>query len=267
MNRRRGFSLIEMVMVIVLIGLIIAVIAPLAAQPFRAYQASRDRAQLVSLADQAFFLMQRDLHAALPNSIRVNTAGTAFELIHVVSAGRYRAQNSGLSGSDPLDFSTADSSFQVAGPLSQPAAGTAIVIYHTGQTGADAYAGDPVITPAGTTITATSNNPESLITLSSPHQFPYPSPMQRFYMVDTPITYTCQNNQLWRYDQYTLQTTVASPPSSARATLVSDQVGSCLFSYQAGTASRAGLISLQLIMTGQNEQLSILEQTNVPNGI
>ncbi len=267
MRPLRGFTLIEMVMVIVLMGIIIAVIAPLAAQPFRAYQASKDRAQLVSLADQAFFLMQRDIHAALPNSIRVNSTGTAFELIHVVSAGRYRAQDSGLTGSDTLDFTTADSSFQVAGPFTQPPAGSQLVIYHTGQTGADAYAGDAVITPAGTTLTVTNNNPESLITLSSAHQFPYPSPMQRFYVVDTPITYMCKNSQLWRYDQYSLQTTVASPPPSARASLVSDQVGSCQFSYQPGTASRAGLISVQLVITGQNEQLSIMEQANVPNGI
>ncbi len=267
MRRLYGFTLIELVITLVLVGIVIAVVAPLAAQPFRAYIATQNRSQLVSQADADFFLLLRDAHAALPNSLRVNAAGTAVEMLHVQNAGRYRTVPSSLGGSQILDFSTAVSSFQVDGPLAQAPAGTQLVIYNTGQPGADAYAGDPVITPVSTVVTATASSPESLLSLSVPHQFPFPSPMQRFYLVDTPITYACLNGQLWRYDQYPIQSVVASPPAGARASLVGTQLLSCQFSYIAGTSSRAGLLSVQLQLNANNESLTLMEQANVPNGI
>ncbi len=267
MQKYHGFTLVELIISMVLMGIIVAVLAPLAAHPFTAYQSGKERAMLVALADDDFFLMLRDVHQALPNSLRVNTAGSAFEMIHVANAGRYRAVASNVAGSDTLDFTQPDSSFQVAGSLPNPAAGTQLVIYHTGQPGADAYAGDAVITPASTAITSTPGTPESLVQLSSAHQFPYPSPTQRFYLIDTPVTYLCKNNQLWRYDQYTLQSAAASPPAGARTSLVSDDVSACSFSYLPGTATRAGVISLQLTLSANGESIQLLEQANVPNGI
>ncbi|NNM52262.1 MAG: prepilin-type N-terminal cleavage/methylation domain-containing protein [Pseudomonadales bacterium] len=267
MHNSRGFTLVELIIAMVLMGIIVAVLAPLAAHPFTAYQSGKERAMLVALADDDFFLMLRDVHQALPNSLRVNAAGTAFEMIHVENAGRYRAVASNLAGSDTLDFTQPDNSFQVAGSLPNPTAGTQLVIYHTGQPGADAYAGDAVVTPTNTGITSIPGVPESLVKLSSAHQFPYPSPTQRFYLIDTPISYLCKNNQLWRYDQYALQPVAASPPAGARFTLVSDDVTACTFTYQPGTATRAGVISLQLTLSANGETIQLLEQGNVPNGI
>lgn len=265
MKKPYGFSLIELVMVIVLMAVLMAVIGPLTAHPFQAYADLQRRAQLVTLAENALQLMERDIHQALPNSLRVN--GTAFELIHVQSAGRYRAYASVLPGSDTLDFTQPDAGFQVAGSFAAPPSGTRLVIYHTGQTGANAYAGDAVITPTTTSITSTPGANESLITLSSPWQFPFTSPLQRFYIVDTPITYRCNGNQLLRYDNYAIQLAAASPPNGARSALVSDLISSCSFAFSPGTAQRAGVITLSLSLSSAGEQVSLLKEVSLANGI
>ncbi len=264
---QRGFTLIELVISLVLIGIIAAIILPLSASPFQAWAATRERTHLVMLADNALDLMQRDIHEALPNSLRVSANGQGFELLHVASAGRYRASASNLPSSDTLDFTQPDSSFQVAGPQAPVPAGSRLVIYHTGQPGADAYAGDAVITPPGTRVNVSSGSPESLITLSSAWQFPYPSPAQRYYVVDTPISYVCSAGQLLRYSAYAIQPAIASPPAGSTSALVSPQISACQFSYQSGTATRSGVITLQLTLTGNGENVNLLEQVYVPNGI
>lgn len=265
--RQDGVTLVELIISMLLIGLIAAIILPLSATPFQAWAATRERTHLVGLADNALSLMRRDIHQALPNSLRVNANGSAFEMLHIAQAGRYRAYAGDQAGSDSLDFSQPDGSFQVAGPQSAPPAGSRLVIYHTGQVDADAYAGDAVITPASTSLSISSGNPQSLITLSSPWQFPFPSPAQRYYIVDTPISYVCQGGQLLRYSNYAIQSVVASPPAASTTSLVSPQISSCQFSYQSGTATRAGIITLSLGFSGQGETISILEQVYVPNGI
>lgn len=265
MRTRNGFTLVEMVMVIALMGVVLAALAPITLNPFRTYDDLRRRAELVMLAENALQNMARDIRSSLPNSIRIN--GSALELLHVSGGGRYRAQESDQSSSDPLDFTQADSSFQVFGSMSTPASGSRLVIYHTGQNGADAYSGNSVITPASTSITVTSGTSESVVTLSTAHQFAWASPQQRFYIVDTPVTYRCSGGQLNRYDSYSIQSTTASPPVSARSARVTDLISACTFTYQPGTPQRSAIVTLDLTLAKDNEQVRLLEQINVPNGI
>lgn len=265
MKTTRGFTLVEMVLVITLMGVVLAALVPITLNPFRSYDDLRRRSELVAQGESAIRNMARDVRASLPNSIRIN--GSALELLHVSSGGRYRAAESDQSGSDPLDFTQADSSFQVFGSMSTPASGSRMVIYHTGQSGADAYAGDTVITPASTILSSTSGSSESLVTLSSPHRFGFSSPQQRFYIVDTPVTYRCSSGQMNRLDQYTIQSSPASPPASARTARVSDLVSACTFTYQPGTPQRSAIVTIDLSLARDGEQVRLLEQIHVPNGI
>ena len=81
MNLPRGFSLIEMVITIVVLG-IVAVAA--AAFPFRALHLPREvgrRAALVEAAEGAIRRLSRDIRASIPHSERVThvlAVGTGF---------------------------------------------------------------------------------------------------------------------------------------------------------------------------------------------
>ncbi|MBL4705965.1 MAG: hypothetical protein JKY54_15680, partial [Flavobacteriales bacterium] len=103
-------------------------------------------------------------------------------------------------------------------------------------------------------------------------QFPLASPQQRFFVIDTPVTYRCdtsaaarQDRVLIRYQDYAIQATQPEPPASGDA-IQANYLSSCLFSYNSGSSSRAGLITIQLTMTDDKaESVRLVHQVHVDN--
>ena len=100
----RGFTLVELVMVIALSGLVMVMISMALAQPMQAFVDQSRRAMLVDQAAGALNRMTRDVRLAIPNSLRVSADGQALELLLIHSAARYRPNR---VGSDGLSFSSA----------------------------------------------------------------------------------------------------------------------------------------------------------------
>lgn len=215
---QRGFTLVEAVMVIVLTGIISAVVAVFILRPVQGYFDTVRRSQLSDVADFSLRRIARDLHATLPNSVRSTDASNYFlEFLPVRSGGRYRA--SGDGGTNPLDITnSADISFDVLGPGVAAQAGDSIVIYNTGQSGADAYQnagttnrrGITATVPALPTAAATSitfNIVAGAFPNDTSGQFPRDSSSYRFQVISTPVTYACDaaNGTLWRFSGYNIQ--------------------------------------------------------------
>ena len=139
-SEQRGFTLIEMIIVIAITGVVGSMVAVFLRTPIESYVAQDRRARLADAADTALRRVTRDLRLALPNSVRVTSTGGVFylEFLATRSGGRYRAQG----GGDILDFTVADSSFDVLGPPIAMQAGDRIAVYNLGIAGADAWAGD-----------------------------------------------------------------------------------------------------------------------------
>src|SRR5882724_11781791 len=97
----RGFSLVELVVVIVVLGILGASVAVFINNPVRAYFATVRRAQLTDAADTTLRRMVRDLQTAVPNSIRITTSGSTLylEFTPISDVGRYRIATSG--GNEP----------------------------------------------------------------------------------------------------------------------------------------------------------------------
>ena len=65
-----GFTLIEMIVVIVITGIIAGIVAVFLRAPVQGYMDSARRAELTDIADTALRRMARDVRTAVPNSVR-----------------------------------------------------------------------------------------------------------------------------------------------------------------------------------------------------
>jgi len=272
-NRQRGFTLIEMVIVIVVGGIVAAMTASILTLPINAYIDSSRRATLTDVAESSLRRMQRDIRQALPNSIRISSDGQTLELLHLVDGGRYRAKlavdaSTALSSGDILDLTATDTSFDVLGTLQNfgnITVGTdRVVIYPVDASGANAYTGS---NSSVIINTSTADNLDF-----NAIQFPLASPQQRFFVIDTPVTYRCdtsaadrQDRVLLRYQNYAIQSTQPEPPASGDA-IQANFLSSCQFSYNSGSSSRAGLITIELTLTDdKNESVRLVHQVHVDN--
>lgn len=284
MNKRTaGLTLIELVITITISGIVVAFAAMFFSGPVRGFTDQVRRAELVDAAESALRRMGRDIRRALPNSIRVTTIGTvtALEILNSVEGIRYRAGPPPGNVNAWLSFAAADAAFNSIGQFDQitkPFSSTThyLSIYNVGVTGADAYELSNVITPAGTQIDIANaaEAGEDNIVLTPGFQFAYPSPRQRVYLVDSPVSFLCDTStgNLTRYSGYTIATSHASRDSNAEllaagaaASIMSDHLSACTFTYTPGTAQRAALISLSLTLAQDGEQITLLQQVHVDN--
>lgn len=255
----KGFSLLELLVVIVIVGILGAMTTDVMLLPLKAYLDLQRRTSLVDVAESALRQMQRDIRAALPNSIRIAGGGTILELLHTREGGRYRLQLANSGSGDVLDFASADSGFDVLSGLQGTPAGW-LVIYNLGYGSADAYAGGNRAALANTSTT-------SHIDLNPAKQFPLQSPQQRFFVVDSPVTYRCDlaSRQLLRYSGYAITASQADPPAVAGQVQAKD-VTACSFVYASAVASRSGMVTLQLTLTdAAGESVQLMQQVHVFN--
>lgn len=281
--RSGGFTLIELVITIVLTGIVVGFVATFITAPVKGYTDQVRRAELVDRADGTLRRMRRDIHRALPNSIRVTSSGArvALELLGTVDGVRYRAAPPPADPDRQLDFSVADNAFNAVGGFTRialPFSSTShyLSIYNVGVPGADAYELANVITPAGTQIDidADSVAGEDNVSISPSFRFAFSSPRQRVFLVDGPVTWLCDTaaGSLRRYAGYTIAASQSARDSDgeltgagAASTLVARDVAACSFDYTAGVAERAGLVSLQIGLARDGEAITLLEQVHVNN--
>jgi MSHA biogenesis protein MshO len=281
-RRSAGFSLIELVVTIVISTVVVSFVSMFISGPVQGYMDQSRRAGLVDAADTALQRLSRDVRRALPNSVRVTSAAgvVALELLGTVDGSRYRAQPPG-GAAQILDFAGPDSEFDVTGEFTRvdkpfSSTGFYLAIYNVGVAGADAYELLNVITPPLTRIdiAATATPGVDHVTLSQPFRFAYSSPTQRVYLVDGPVTYLCDsiNGTLTRYHGYAIVANQSVRDSHAELvgdgatdSLMANQLSACAFTYSAGTAERAGLVSLAITVSSQGETVSLLSQVHVDN--
>jgi len=261
-KRLLGFTLIETIIVIVITGIIGGMVAVFIKAPVDAYLDSGRRAALTDVADTAVRRMSRDIHKALPNSVRTpNTQ--CLEFIPTKTGGRYRADSTATG----LDFSAADTSFNILGSnASLPAdqqisSGDVIAVYNLGITGSDAYNQDN--TSAVTAAPTESGSPlETTITIVS-KLFPLASGSNRFHVIpqnEKIVAFVCSGGKLYRTASSTFSS--ACPTTGA---ILANNISSCNFVYNGSDLQRNALVQLTLKFTDSGETVSLYHEVHVNN--
>lgn len=269
-------------MVMVVVGALAAIGGVFIVEPFRASADMTRRAALVDQADLALDRIGREIRTALPNSVRTDDDGTrlAVEFVSTRTGGRYRRLRGTGGSGDTLNRAQASDTFDALGGLPDIGeldtrnAGTncaegngyCISIYNTGQSGFNVYDRDNIAAVTATTDNGSGTDQLTYDTGGSGPAFAAHSPRQRFYAIDTVVSYVCDPDAgtLRRYADYGLQGSQPLPPTGSGA-LMAQNVSSCTFDYQAGSASRRGLLKMRLELTDGGETVTLFVQTHVLN--
>lgn len=271
-----GFTLLEMVVVITVTAVISAAVAVFLRNPVKGYFDASRRAELTDAADSAVRRISRDLHLALPNSVRVSTSGNpAVEFLLTRTGGRYRSA-AGTSASDNiLDFTDpTDTSFDLLGPPITLQSGDQIVIYNLGIPGADAYSGENRRAIASASFGTTST--VQFVPSSPAAAFPFDSPSHSFQIVESAVSYVCDTTAgtLTRYWGYDISATPLTWPTGAsgsglKSAVLATHVSNCVFTYDAsasgGVLARTGLVAIRLSIAQESESVTIYDEIHVSN--
>lgn len=275
LRRARGFTLAEIIVVMVVLGIVSSMVAVFIVAPALGYRDSVARAELTDIADTTLRRMAREIRLALPNSVRVSADGKTIEMLVTRTGGRYLAAEDGAATTEPiLDFTRSTSTtFRLVGqvPLGKEAisVGDRVVVYNLGNgiAGADAYDGGNSAAVAGVSgnVITMASNP---FATQDP---PMPSPTNRFQVVARVVRYVCDttNHTLTRRTGYTWTTGVDSTPGDGTASLAANRVEACLFEYTDLANTRTGLVSLSLTLRNHNSSddsgVRLLYQVHVNN--
>ena len=284
--RQRGFTLIELIVVIVITAIVAGMVTVFIRAPVQSYLDVAARAELADAADLASRRITRDVRLALPNSVRVTPDGKYLELLLTKTGGRYLSEDDpntipgNVLAFDPLTpgnpnvftiVGAAPSGVQTIVP------GDFIVVNNLGaQPPVDAYncSGQcnraQVASISGTNVTLVKNR----FVEQTPSM---PSLSYRFQVVSTVVTYHCAPNAngtgtLTRYAGYVIEAdqpvSTAALTGAPSAALMANQVAACAFFFDTLPNLQRGLVSVRLTLGapgGNAGQITLLQQAQVNN--
>ncbi len=298
-----GFTLVEVIMVIVITGIVASFVGVFIKGAIDAYVDSARRAELSDVADTTLRRLTRDIHLALPNSVRNPADGSdqCVEFMPTKIGARYRAAKDGAGAGDEFDFSVVDSSFDMFWLNSTlPAtmkmvAGDVVVVYNDGSGKADctgtvaggtaggiAYCGYNAIQVASVTPEGASTTPVAFVGTGTAapfnaKQLPGASPYYRFQVIpkdEHVVAYACSGGALYRYSRklssaWTAPATCAAMISGASAATLAENVSPCSFKYEPPGSSTGlsmnGVLQISLTMTQAGESVKLYHQVHVDN--
>ncbi|QEP42882.1 prepilin-type N-terminal cleavage/methylation domain-containing protein [Ectothiorhodospiraceae bacterium BW-2] len=96
---KSGFTLVELVMTIVIIGIVAGILAPIITQTINAYSDTEIRMELTARGRLALERLAREVRQVVPNTVRELNSGQGVEFVTSKIGGRYMSQKDGFSNS------------------------------------------------------------------------------------------------------------------------------------------------------------------------
>ncbi len=262
MRHAAGFSLVELIVVILVLGIVSAGTAIYIVRGMQAYTDTVRRDRLTATARAATERVVRELRNALPNSIRVATdAGVAcIEFIPVDSASAY------LEDLAPQGSLSAFNAVPYAPP---PAGNRYVVVYP--------YATAPLYAAANPGPVAAydpaSNAAAGEVRLAGAHAFAHDSPRRRFFLTGAPVSFCIDgaSGRLERYTGYGFTAAPAAPPAATPSLLaehlqlVDGGAAVTPFAWDPGSLTRAGVVTLDLRYMEEGEWVRLRQEVQIRN--
>ncbi|MDY6982082.1 MAG: prepilin-type N-terminal cleavage/methylation domain-containing protein [Pseudomonadota bacterium] len=292
MTTQRGFSFVEVIVAIVIMGILAVGITQFIVDSASAYSVSATRNQVAASGRVVIDRIAMELHNALPESVRVsaplnaadasNGLGAAgdqcIEFIPVVRATTYLNPRIRPAAASMAPFNVVD----FVPPLQVlPFVDHYAVIYPTNASDLykDAYGNTEAIVEVSV---SDSNAGDGLheVTPQTSHRFKRASSVDRLFLVESPVSFCVSGNKLFRYSDYgfhAAQRVPLTPGGSCTAglnqclpaqtpgrVLISDQVDNTTFTggsngqafdFEPANRRRNAVVQLQLLFSQSGEQV------------
>jgi MSHA biogenesis protein MshO len=278
-RRARGFTLLELVVVITIASVVAVFMVLFLGTPVEAYFAQSRRADLVDSADRVVRNLASDVQSALPNSLRQTGGGgvVALEMLATAGVARYygtgdksylppaqEAQEELATGQPDTDFYTLD---QFAS-----ANGNYLAVDNQGVPGAYGFGGIMTPLPPAFTVTPNAATAEEQIHFAGAgFDFTTPSPTHSVFLVTGPVSYLCDINtqtvrRYWNYAITAAQGAVATDAqlmaAGATRSLLAEHVTACAVTVVPAPPSGnfGQLVVLNVTLSNAGETLPVFQE-------
>ena len=277
--RQRGFTLVELVTVIVLLGVIAGVLVPFIISAMQAYLGAKARATLVGEGRLALERLAREVRHAVPNSISVLSGGTGIEFVRARAGGRYvaRFDNYGTAfANTTLRFrrNANMSGLYVIGNALAFSANDVLVIGNTSP--ADLMSGNPG--PAVALASIANTNPAAwpagdgtgagqILTFAANHRFLVESPGRHYTIADNTVEVGQTGATLRWHTASGLTDYDGGVDWSASDPTLVDGVSAVTFTYAPGTPQASGVLRIDLSLgdAASGESIRLYHEVHVRN--
>ena len=266
---QQGFTLVELVTVIVILGVLASSITSFLRFGTKSYTDAADREALISTARFVVERLNREVRHALPNSIR--TIGDNNQCLEFVPIDK-----SVIYLDIPVAPETPSNSVEVVmleDPLNTSTEYVAIYALNSD----DIYNTAPGVIEAFSSVNNTGDKQTpSTITFASNILFSAESPTNRLYFIESPVSYCIESNSVFRYQGYgfgnyasnglpNVGTTTARVLMAEHIANFSTSGNVAPFSTFPATLQRNGLALTRLKFVRNLEEVVFNNEIQVPN--
>jgi MSHA biogenesis protein MshO len=272
-RRQSGFSLMEMVMVIVILGILAGVLVPMIMESMNAYEDTKQRSRLVGKGRLALERIAREVRHAVPNSLSTVGGGSGIEFLRARAGGRYveHKDNFGTAFSSiPRRFqknANKTELYKVGTELSF-SAGDMLVIGNTAPS--DLVVGSPSsivpLTGIAATTAALDGTPNGQVLQFGGNRFPYDSPGKHFFIADDVVEVGLTGSTLyWHEGAFSASLYDQSQDWNSTDPVLVEEVSNLAFRYTPGNTASTGLLQIELSLDYGDETIDLYHEVHIRN--
>jgi MSHA biogenesis protein MshO len=261
MRRARGFTLVELVMVIVLLSIVATISVQFVSLSTRGALdlGARQKRSLqgVVISEQ----LSRELRSALPFSVR--DSGRCIEWLPVAGATLYKKLTR-PPDRNAITIVPVRSLEPVITPLRA-------IVYGYGSGQSVLYGTAGPVGPVSPPVDSDFDVGDDVVPLIDGHRFAQRSPERRLYLVGQPVSVCQQNDRLIRYEDYGRNPVQPVPPAGGQAAVLGANIKpeSVSFTVDQASFQRAAVVKFAFTLedtdTGSGEATTFSQEVQIRN--